>query len=376
MTRLAASAPARGRAPFASFSRSLPPLSPDAESHLRLVLAGFAGSVVLTRSFLEWSGYPQIAAGDFHIAHVLWGGLLLFAAALFLLIWRGNNVARLGSLLAGIGFGLFIDEVGKFITQSNDYFYPLAAPIIYAFFLLTAFVYIRVRRARSAAAPPSTRRVLDLLEHALHRHVTPHERASLIAELRGAAAAPDAQAAALAAYALAYLQGQPPLPAPAAAAPVRLRQRVAHLLTPARQRRALLAGFALLGLRGMASALAAFFFIVAVSDPVRWHELAATSTPLSSGGPFGTPHLILVAVTLVLEGILGILFLATTAALLLRRTTSGLALGYSALLLSLTAARLLGFYFHQFDVVLTTLLQFGLLAAVVNARRGSHVAPS
>ena len=46
--------------------------------------------------------------------------------------FRGSFVYLLSALLAGVGIGLFIDEVGKFITAENDYFYPAAAPIIVA----------------------------------------------------------------------------------------------------------------------------------------------------------------------------------------------------------------------------------------------------
>jgi hypothetical protein len=118
-----------------------------AERYLMLTLVSFAASVILIRLFLNLAGYPQVGSGELHIAHVLWGGLLLFVASLLPLLFANRWAYTAGALSAGVGVGLFIDEVGKFITQANDYFFPAAAPIIYAFFLLT-------RRSRRALLRP------------------------------------------------------------------------------------------------------------------------------------------------------------------------------------------------------------------------------
>ena len=92
----------------------------DAERLLLLMLLSFAASVVLTRVYLQLTGYPQIGGGELHIAHMLWGGLLLFVGAMLMLIVANRWVLPTGAILTGIGVGLFIDEVGKFITKYND----------------------------------------------------------------------------------------------------------------------------------------------------------------------------------------------------------------------------------------------------------------
>ena len=117
-----------------------------AGGYVRLTLLSFAATVGVTRLFLALTGYPQLGSRTLHIGHMLWGGLFLFVSALVMLIFVNRWAYALGALLSGIGVGLFIDEVGKFITQNNNYFTPAAAPIIYALFLAVVLVYLRVRR--------------------------------------------------------------------------------------------------------------------------------------------------------------------------------------------------------------------------------------
>jgi hypothetical protein len=328
-----------------------------AQTYLLLTLIAFGVSVALTRLVLQLSGYPQLATGDLHLAHVLWGGLLLFAASLLPLVLANRWVYMAGALLAGVGVGLFIDEVGKFITLSNDYFYPAAAPIVYVFFLLTVLVYLQVRRPGRSDSRAELYAALDELEEVLDRDLEPMERKALEARLKAISQATEhPDIARLAAALLEFLHADSVVEAQETADLLeRLQRRLdaieAEWLTQPRLRLLLALGW---------GSLAAYMIWGALEDlrsligdgtlTAAWVRLPAVLRTADSE-PWNA----------LLQAAVGVLLVVALAALILGRERSALRLATYALLLSLAVVNLFVFFYDQFSTILPATLEMVLV---------------
>ncbi|OHA50555.1 MAG: hypothetical protein A3A97_03205 [Candidatus Terrybacteria bacterium RIFCSPLOWO2_01_FULL_40_23] len=114
----------------------------EAGALLENFLIAAVSSLLLIRAFLNLTGYPQFGSGDWHIAHMLWGGMLMMASIFMLLWFLDKNAKRIAAIIGGVGFGAFIDELGKFLTSDNNYFFQPTIVLIYIIFV---FLFLVVR---------------------------------------------------------------------------------------------------------------------------------------------------------------------------------------------------------------------------------------
>jgi hypothetical protein len=161
----------------------------DAGKLLETFLVSAVAAFLGVRFFLGVTGYPRLGSGGLHIAHMLWGGTLMVAGVLMLLSYLGERVRRAAAVIAGLGFGLFIDELGKFITSDNNYFYRPAIALIYVVFVLLFLWWRSLERHRVWDEQTYLANALMLLQDAALHDLDPTEKYHLVRWLRQSGAA-------------------------------------------------------------------------------------------------------------------------------------------------------------------------------------------
>jgi hypothetical protein len=159
-----------------TFPHSVFPRDLGAARYLDLFIIGGVSAVLAIRFILRITGYPSLGGARFHIAHMLYGGLLMAVALLLCLSFLGNRTRLWAALLGGIGFGFFIDEIGKFITRDNDYFFQPSIALIYITFVLIYLAFRDLQMRRGVSREEYLVNAVHDLEEAVINDLQPEER--------------------------------------------------------------------------------------------------------------------------------------------------------------------------------------------------------
>jgi hypothetical protein len=162
------------------------PRNADFGRLLESFLVAAIATILLIRTQLWLTNYPQLGGGGLHIAHLLYGGIFMVIAIGILLTLLGRAPRSPAAIIGGVGFGFFIDELGKFITEDNNYFFEPAAAIIYIVFV-GLFLLVRALRRESVLSPiDRLSNAIDLVGEAARRPFDENQKRRALELLRGA----------------------------------------------------------------------------------------------------------------------------------------------------------------------------------------------
>jgi hypothetical protein len=150
---------------------------------LEIFLVSSIVSLLVIRFLLYVTNYPQLATANFHIAHMLWGGFFMMTAIVLLLSYLGKRMKETCAIIGGIGFGTFIDELGKFITKENDYFFEPTLMLIYFIFLLLFFLFRFLEKYRVLTEKEYLMNSLEMFEDVILNDIDQKEQKKLLSFL-------------------------------------------------------------------------------------------------------------------------------------------------------------------------------------------------
>jgi hypothetical protein len=126
-----------------------------------------ATAVVLNRVVLIVLGYPQVGSrepGGIHISHSIYGGIMMLVAMFAAISFLAPSARWFLAVLGGLGFGWYVDELGKYVSNAGYLFEPALALIYVTFVVL--FLVARTLASRAYGPDDAIANALESLKSA------------------------------------------------------------------------------------------------------------------------------------------------------------------------------------------------------------------
>ncbi|MFA4827427.1 MAG: hypothetical protein WC596_04240 [Candidatus Shapirobacteria bacterium] len=156
----------------------------NASEMVLIVMIWGVASLLLSRLFLELTGYPKIGRGIWHVSHALFGGMIMTAGMIWDMVFWGNRSKKIAAGIFGFGLGWFIDEIGKLLTMDYNYFFRPAIIFIYIFFVLFFILYRYLEKIQPKTTKELLYNAIDRLEEVVVDDLEKSERKELISDLK------------------------------------------------------------------------------------------------------------------------------------------------------------------------------------------------
>lgn len=165
---------------WTSFSNRYSIRSVDFGENFEVFFVSAILAILGLRIWLKFVNYFIVGVGNIHIAHMLWGGALMALAMTIIIMFLGKSSKKLAAVLGGLGFGAFIDELGKFITADNNYFYQPTFSIIYIIFVLLYLLSRSIKQNHNFSQREYLANSVEYLEEAITNELDTEEKEAAI----------------------------------------------------------------------------------------------------------------------------------------------------------------------------------------------------
>ena len=99
-------------------------------------------------------------------------------------VFYGGQAKKLSAIVFGVGLGWFVDEIGKYLTKDNDYFFQPAFSLIYIFFIILFLIYRYLEKSVPKDPKAILFQVMDKLEELSEDDLEKSEKIVLLKELK------------------------------------------------------------------------------------------------------------------------------------------------------------------------------------------------